>query len=254
MPDPYGQDSRDDETIRIAKERMESTTTFSGKRVGIEWVTETHEKTKEQIAADKKYYEKLLEEREIKNANATHERRRKSKIPIRLTENMPVALATPANHGWSKRIDLLSSKLGEGFLYAIVGTYGAGKSQLGATLAYKACEITTALFIHAPALFDTIKDVFRSDEGDTVSEKLQRFIDPKLLVIDEVNQGLSEADIRYLHRVICQRYDDMTDTLLISNETKPNFQNLVGDRVVSRMIECGGIIEADWPSFRAKKT
>ena len=31
---------------------------------------------------------------------------------------------------------------------------------------------------------------------------------------------------------------------------EPGFQALVGDRITSRMIEAGGIIAADWPSFR----
>jgi DNA replication protein DnaC len=183
-------------------------------------------------------------------AEMTIARRRGAGIPLRLSRNIEESLQTPTGKPWRQKLDKLSSEIGTGFLYSLIGTYGTGKSQLGTALAWKACATTTALFIHAPELFDTIKDVFRGDDGDTVRQQLQRFITPKLLVIDEVNQGLTPADIRYLHRVICQRYDDMTDTLLISNETKPNFQTLVGDRVVSRMIECGGIIEANWPSFR----
>ncbi len=178
-------------------------------------------------------------------------RRRNASIPLRLARSIEESLQLTQAHDWRRKLDKLTNQLGTGFLYSILGTYGTGKSQLGTALAWKACETTTALFIHAPELFDTIKDVFRGDDGDTVREQLQRFIKPRLLVIDEVNQGLTEADIRYLHRVICQRYDDMTDTLLISNENKPNFQKLVGDRIISRMVECGGVIEATWPSFRS---
>lgn len=156
---------------------------------------------------------------------------------------------------WGKAYLQFIPKLGAGFLVSLLGGYGTGKSQMGAAVAHTAiAREYTALFVHAPDLMDTIKDVYRADDGSTVRKAMTRFTDPDLLVIDEVNQGLSEADIRYLHRVVCQRYDDMSDTLLISNESKANYQKLVGDRVVSRMIEVGGIIEASWPSFRRAKS
>lgn len=195
--------------------------------------------------------ERLAKEREASYQTAAiAERRRLANIPTRLARSIEAAMQTSEAHGWQKKLSLIVGKLGTGFLFGLIGTYGVGKSQLGSVLVHRACESMTSLYIHAPDLFDTVKDVFRSDDGDTVREQLKRFIAPKLLVIDEVNQGLSEADIRYLHRVVCQRYDDMSDTLLISNESKADFQKLVGDRVVSRMIETGGIMEADWSSFR----
>lgn len=185
---------------------------------------------------------------------AINQRIRTAKIPLRLSRNIDESLQTDEKHEWKKKYRRIEVEIGTGFLFGLLGGYGTGKSQMGATLVHQACQTQTAMFIHAPELFDTIKDVFRGDDGDTVRQQLQKFISPKLLVIDEVNQGLTEADIRYLHRVICQRYDDVTDTLLISNENKENFQRLVGDRITSRMIECGGIIDANWPSFRTKRT
>jgi DNA replication protein DnaC len=181
---------------------------------------------------------------------ATNDRRRAAGIPLRLAKTIQASLQTPVAHGWRQKLDRLTESLGTGFLFGLIGTYGAGKSQMGATLAHLACEKSTALCVHAPDLFDTVKDVFRSDDGETVRKQIALFTTPKLLVIDEVNEGLSQADVRLLHRIVCQRYDDITDTLLISNEKKDAFQKLVGDRVISRMIETGGIIEANWPSFR----
>lgn len=153
---------------------------------------------------------------------------------------------------WGNRLAVLSSKLGQGFTHALIGINGTGKSQMGVALIAEAIDQgMPSRFIHAPELMDSIKDVYRADDGSTVQDQLKRYFMPKLLVIDEVNTtSMTEADIRYLHRIVCRRYDDMTDTLLISNDKKQDFQKLVGDRVVSRMIETGGIIEANWPSFR----
>lgn len=177
---------------------------------------------------------------------------RKANLPPRLMKNMEAALQLPNSHGWKQRLNYLKSRIeqpGQGHLYAIIGGYGTGKSQLGACLAYSVTETAPAIFAYAADLGDSIKDVYRSSAG-TVIGQMDKFITPRLLVIDEVNAGLSEADIRYLQRIVCHRYDHMTATVLLSNELKPSFQALVGDRVVSRMVEDGGIIEANWPSFR----
>lgn len=173
-----------------------------------------------------------------------------SGIPKRLKDNMP---QVQAGSPWAQRLATIEGKIGTGFIFGLIGGYGTGKSQMGVALTLKAIETVNALFVHAPDMLDTIKDVYRSSNHETVRGQLERFTKPGLLVIDEINQGISEADIRYLHRIICERYDDTTDTLLISNESKPNFQKLVGDRVISRMVEVGGIIETRWPSFRKPK-
>lgn len=172
-----------------------------------------------------------------------------SHVPPRLIKSLG---SVSKRSSWGERLDNLAGKLGSGFLYGLIGINGTGKSQMGVALIVAAIEKDiTARFIHAPELMDSIKDVYRADDGSTVQEQLKQYFSPKLLVIDEVNQSaMTEADVRYLHRIICRRYDDMTDTLLISNDTKPVFQKLIGDRVVSRMIETGGIIECTWPSFR----
>lgn len=195
---------------------------------------------------------RLAQERareEYAHEQEVRRRRESANLPLRLASKLQDALLTSDDHPWKQRLTMLESRIGQGFLYAIAGGYGIGKSQLGAVLAFRATEKVSAMLIYAADLFDSIKDVYRSDEG-TVAAQLAKFIKPRLLVIDEVNASLTEADIRYLHRVVCLRYDNMTDTLLITNETKANFQALVGDRVCSRMVECGGIISADWPSFR----
>lgn len=153
---------------------------------------------------------------------------------------------------WLVRLTSLQMKLSTGFLFGLIGINGTGKSQMGVALIAKAIDLGMASrFIHAPELMDSIKDVYRADDGSTMQDRMKQFFGPKLLVIDEVNAGaMTEADVKYLHRIVCKRYDDMTDTLLISNDKRVEFQKLIGDRVVSRMIETGGIIETNWPSFR----
>lgn len=173
-------------------------------------------------------------------------------IPQRLRRHLDAAEQTTADHPWRQALDRLRVRSKGDFLGALLGGYGTGKSQLGAALvAGFARDCRPALFVYASDLFDRIKDVFRLEEG-TVQRVVSEFVKPDLLVVDEVNHGLSEADIRYLHRVVCKRYDKERSTVLISNEKPERFAELVGPRVTSRMQECGGIVVCDWPSFREK--
>lgn len=187
----------------------------------------------------------MKQRREAANAKLLHD----ADVPKRLFENSShVKYASD----WGARYSKLVGRIGEGFLYGLIGINGTGKSQMGVALIQHAVSVSrSCLFVHAPELTESIKDVYRADDGSTVLDQMQNFYKPQLLVIDEVNtQHMNETDIKYLHRIVCRRYDDVSDTLLISNDNKTDFQKLVGDRVVSRMIETGGIIEANWPSFR----
>jgi len=53
-----------------------------------------------------------------------------------------------------------------------------------------------------------------------------------------------------LTALIDYRYSQMRDTVIISNLKREAFTASMGASVVSRMIEAGGIIECNWPSFR----
>lgn len=207
----------------------------------------------EEIARDEERKRQEIENAERVRRSDICSIRHGARLPARLSVKTEELLPTTEGTEWRNKLDSILESLGTGGkLYSLVGSYGVGKSQLGVGLCWLAAEkLIDSRFIHATELFDTIKDVYRSDDGDTIQQILSVYAKPKLLVIDEVNNGLSEHDIRYLHRVVCGRFDAMKDTLLISNEKKADFQKLVGDRVVSRMIEAGGIIEANWPSFRS---
>lgn len=198
-----------------------------------------------------------LEEANARELEALKQRREAGKAKLLHDADVPKRLLENSSHVnfsnlWGERCNKLVGRTGDGFLYGLIGINGTGKSQMGVALIKYAIDVSrTCLFVHAPELTESIKDVYRADDGSTVLDQMQNFYKPQLLVIDEVNtQSMNETDIKYLHRIVCRRYDDMTDTLLISNDNKTDFQKLVGDRVVSRMIETGGIIEANWPSFR----
>ncbi len=174
-------------------------------------------------------------------------------MPDRLCGHLAAALATTKSHPWAKVLAKFEKRRGDGLLASVLGDYGTGKSQLGVALIHGAIEAgLSAKFVYGYEILDAVMDLFRGKKGK-VDAVLAPLLEPQTLVIDEVNRGASEHDIRYLQRVVCKRFDKQRDTLLLSNERVGDFKELVGPRIVSRMHECGGIVEADWPSFRGPK-
>lgn len=179
----------------------------------------------------------------------------RSKIPQRLLNGRAAIKDTKPNHPWNATLRSLQHRMEgqNGILVSLLGDYGTGKGMMACELIHSFAAVKkSSLFIYAADLFDSVKEVYRTEES-TVRKQLAIYRQPDFLVIDEVNQGLSEVDCRYLQRIITYRYDDIRETLLISNEKPEIFAKLIGDRIISRMQSCGGIIECNWPSFRTPR-
>lgn len=156
-------------------------------------------------------------------------------------------------HGpqWVKRFRELERRLGEGFLVALLGKCGTGKTQLGVELIRTTCAVgRRAMYEKTAFFFMAIQETYGArDSGAAV---IARYTAPRLLVLDEVSQrGNTPWEDRTLDLLIDVRYDsEGLDTVLLSNDRRDVFLESVGPRIKDRLIETGGIIECDWPSFR----
>lgn len=189
-----------------------------------------------------------------KTSTIDHERDAKIKEYLR-NANVPqrhrnhVALKGDA---WKIKHQDLIAKLGTGFLIALIGTRGTGKTQLGVEIIRENINLLkSALFTTAMDIFIEVKSTYRKssdyDEGDIVKE----FCRPRLLVIDEIQERAETAwEDRILTHLINRRYNDEKDTLLIGNITAEQFAQNIGSSILSRLNETGGIIVCDWESYR----
>jgi len=166
--------------------------------------------------------------------------------------------------GWAEAKEKLWRCLArEGAQVALVGGCGSGKTQLAAFALRYALETTviaprvtlsgppSARYTTARNMFLDIKGTYahgaRSSEGQLL-ELLSRY---RLLVIDDLQiRQHTEWENRVLHSLIDRRYRDMRPTILIANGTPQRLAEDVGEAVVDRMNELGGVIPMDWPSFR----
>lgn len=156
------------------------------------------------------------------------------------------------NKNWVELYDKIKRKMDDGFLVALVGKRGTGKTQMGSCLigycAYKleqACYYTKALDI-----FIKIRSGYKLD-GETEGSVIGRHLFPKLLVIDAFEVRSETAfENRVINHIIDKRYDAMKSTLIISNDKVETFEDVIGPSICDRMRETGGIVEMAWESFR----
>ena len=173
-----------------------------------------------------------------------------AKMPKR--HNKPIARAETE---WQTKFDSLTAMIGKGFLIALAGTQGTGKTMMGcaviraATAQNKSCLFTTAMDFFI-ALKSTSDEQAKMNEAAAISI----FTKPALLVIDEMDErSESQWENRMIFHAINKRYQDEKDTLLISRKHSTEFLDSMGasgESIKSRLKETGAIIDCEWPSFR----
>lgn len=151
---------------------------------------------------------------------------------------------------WWKTLLNLSTRLNTGFIFALVGPRGPGKTQMGVELMkIQTSQLRSARYCTALDFFIDLKSCFDTDRNQR--RVLDQYAAPRLLVIDEAQErGETPWEDRMLTYLINRRYNDRKDTLLISNQTAKEFWTAIGPSVASRMSETGSVIECTWPSFR----
>lgn len=196
--------------------------------------------------SDAKIARLQAEDRARENRQKAGELWKRANVPLR--HQKPPAVA--ADNAWPEKLKVCQVKIGTGFLIAMIGQRGSGKTQMAVELIRGACfKLRSALYETAPEIFISLHDAQRLDESEAAV--IQRFKNPQLLVIDEIQErGNTAWEDRLLTHIVDARYADMKDTVLISNQCRQDFEASMGSSIISRMIETGGIIECNWQSFR----
>lgn len=177
---------------------------------------------------------------------------RAANIPDRHAASIDIEGNPPAK--WTKARDRVVSQLGKGFLIGLIGPRGTGKTQI----AVQACAMNVrinrpALYVKAMDVFLWCRRAFSNDSTLAEYDLIGDFLCPRLLVIDEISvRGDKPWEDNLIVHLIDKRYDAMHDTILIANLERKEFRDSVGPSIDNRMIECGGAITCDWPSFRSK--
>ncbi len=153
---------------------------------------------------------------------------------------------------WTSARNKIVTLLGSGFICALCGEQGRGKTQMGVeVIRANAAKKHGSRFASAMDFFIALKRSYDPDEVSSENGVISKFAKPRLLVLDEMDERAeTEWENRLLFHLINKRYNEMRDTILISRRTPEQFLTSIGKSIVSRIQETGGVINADWPSFR----
>lgn len=139
----------------------------------------------------------------------------------------------------------------------ITGTVGVGKTHLSAAIINEVITVdnqVTAIYTTARDLIRHIRSAWKNPEIDE-SDLIDHYASTSMLVIDELGvQFGSESEMIQMFEVLDKRYGEQLPTVLISNLGVDELVKLLGDRVIDRLREDGGVLlQMNWKSNRGVK-
>lgn len=144
----------------------------------------------------------------------------------------------------------------KGTCVVLCGKPGTGKTHLACGLIYEVIykHGGRALYRTASGLIREIRATWGNGSTESESAVLKKLIGVDLLVIDEIGvQNGTESERNQLFEVINGRYERVRPTVIIGNVPYPEMSRFVGDRVLDRLREGGGVvIPFTWSSHRDK--
>ncbi len=138
----------------------------------------------------------------------------------------------------------------------IVGPNGLGKSMIAQNLAHQA--VLRGISVRYVSTSDMLNELAAVD-GSARKHRIKRYVNPKLLAIDEV--GYLSYDSRHadlLYEVVRQRYDAGRSIVLTTNKAFGDWNQVFDSAacivtLVDRLTHRSEIVELDGESYRAKE-
>lgn len=152
-------------------------------------------------------------------------------------------------------VERFEDRLAQGGGMVITGAVGAGKSHLAYAIGNALLDCGHRVMgIDVYELIDLIKErAFSREKGASEREAIKAFVAGlDLLILDEIGAQLgTEWERLMLFKIINERYKAQLPTILISNIDAGGLSDYLGERIVDRMTEGGGMtLTLDWESYR----
>lgn len=204
--------------------------------------------------------QKIADEKIIKKENEIKKLLGWAEIPKRF-ESCSFDNYIPCNKSAERNLrickayaDKWQDRLKNGGGMVMVGLPGTGKNHLAVSIMKEiiANHQDYVLLTSVNKIIREFRSTWSKDSDKHEDDVIAKFSEPSLLVIDEVGvQYGSDSEKLIIFEIINNRYEEMLPTILISNETRENLAEIVGERVIDRMKDGGGCeLVFDWESYR----
>lgn len=138
-----------------------------------------------------------------------------------------------------------------------VGFCGTGKSHLARSLAMIACQKGFKVLYTTCA--DMLNDLNTGVYEKTLMKRMQKYVNPELLVIDEMGHDRLELEVtreaHLLFKVIDERYKHRKSLIFTSNVQEQDWPDYLGDpitteAILDRIFHRSIIVQIPGPSYR----
>lgn len=151
---------------------------------------------------------------------------------------------------WMGNFSKVMAKIEDGGIVALIGPRGTGKTRLAVESA-RNLSPDSAHYTTAMGLFLRIRASFGKSSKESEDDIVSAMSKAPLLILDEVQErGNTAWEDRLLTHILDRRYGAMAPTIVIANLTESALVECLGDSIISRLTETGGILEIDGPSHR----
>lgn len=151
---------------------------------------------------------------------------------------------------YTRRFDAI---LEEGTSLVLCGRPGTGKTHLACAAANEVLSRNhSVVFMTVVAAVRQVKDTYRRESETTETQAIERFVEPDLLILDEVGVQLgTDTEKRILFEILNGRYENLRPSILLTNLKREELAAYVGERIMDRLQEGGGtVLSLDWESYR----
>ena len=134
----------------------------------------------------------------------------------------------------------------------LTGKVGTGKTMIGNCAINALFKSKRVKIIKLQDMLRRIKAAYQPGAKHTEEEAIDNYASYDLLILDEVGVSReTDNDKILIFDVLDGRYQSMLPTMIISNLNIDGIKQTLGDRVVDRLRDGGGILlGCDWDSYR----
>ena len=141
----------------------------------------------------------------------------------------------------------------------MIGAPGTGKGHVAYSILRSLRDVLDVVpwFAKLPDVIRDLREAWGRHEGPTEAERLRKYREADLLVIDEISRHAFYGEPhRHLYDLVDYRVEWMRPTILTTNESLGEFEEIVGPAILSRIAGESGVWdfgETDYRPLRRRK-